>query len=46
MGFSTDRARSSLRFSFSRYNTAAEVERCLEILKSVVAKLRRMSMAA
>jgi cysteine desulfurase len=46
MGFSNERARSSLRFSFSRYNTAAEVDRALEILKTVVAKLRRMSMAA
>ena len=46
MGFSTERARSSLRFSFSRYNTAAEVERGLEILRGVVGKLRRMSMAA
>jgi len=46
MGFSTERARSSLRFSFSRYNTAAEVERGLEIVRGVVGKLRRMSMAA
>ncbi|MGA3170706.1 MAG: cysteine desulfurase NifS [Chthoniobacteraceae bacterium] len=46
MGFSTSRARSSLRFSFSRYNTAAEVRRGIEILKGVVGKLRRMSMAA
>jgi cysteine desulfurase len=45
MGFPTERARSSLRFSFSRYNTAAEVERGLEILKGVTGKLRRMSMA-
>jgi cysteine desulfurase len=46
MGFSTERARSSLRFSFSRYNTADEVERGLEIVRGVVEKLRRMSMAA
>jgi len=46
MGFSTERARSSLRFSFSRYNTAAEVKRALEILRSVIGKLRRMSVAA
>jgi cysteine desulfurase len=46
MGFSTERARSSLRFSFSRYNTAEEAERALEILQQVIAKLRRMSMAA
>jgi cysteine desulfurase len=46
MGFSTERARSSLRFSFSRYNTADEAERALEILQQVIGKLRRMSMAA
>jgi cysteine desulfurase len=46
MGFSTERARSSLRFSFSRYNTAAEIEHGLEILKTVIGKLRRMSLAA
>jgi cysteine desulfurase len=46
MGFSTERARSSLRFSFSRYNTAAEVKRGLEILRGVIGKLRRMSVAA
>jgi cysteine desulfurase len=46
MGFSTERARSSLRFSFSRYNTAEEAERALEILQRVIGKLRRMSMAA
>jgi len=46
MGFSTERARASLRFSFSRYNTADEVRRGLEILQGVIGKLRRMSMAA
>ncbi len=46
MGFSNERARSSLRFSFSRYNTKDEVERGIEILKGVIGKLRRLSMAA
>ena len=46
MGFSTERARGSLRFSFSRYNTMDEVRRALEILAGVIGKLRRMSMAA
>ncbi len=46
MGFSTGRARASLRFSFSRYNTADEAERAIEILQGVIGKLRRMSMAA
>ncbi len=40
MGFSRERARSSLRFSFSRFNTRAEVERVLEVLPGIVARLR------
>ena len=46
MGFSDDRARASLRFSFSRFNTAAEVETALEILPRVIGKLRRVAVAA
>jgi cysteine desulfurase len=46
MGFSDDRARSSLRFSFSRFNTRAEVERVLEILPPIIGKLRRVAVAA
>ena len=46
MGFSDDRARASLRFSFSRFNTAAEVEQALEILPKVIGKLRGLSVAA
>ncbi len=46
MGFSDDRARSSLRFSFSRFNTRAEVEKTLDILPRVVSKLRRIAVAA
>ena len=41
MGFSDDRARSSLRFSLGRFNTAAEVDRALEIIPRVIARLRR-----
>jgi len=41
MGFSTERARSSLRFSFSRFNTDEEVMRALQILPGVIGKLRR-----
>jgi cysteine desulfurase len=41
MGFSDDRARASLRFSFGRFNTAPEVDRALEIIPQVIAKLRR-----
>jgi len=40
MGFSTERARSSLRFSFSRFNTAAEIAKAMEILPGVMARLR------
>jgi cysteine desulfurase len=46
MGFSDDRARASLRFSFSRFNTIAEVETALEILPKVIGKLRRVAVAA
>ena len=45
MGFSTERARSSLRFSFSRFNTAEEVEKGLTVLKAAVEKLRAMQPA-
>ena len=42
MGFSTERARSSIRFSFSRYNTKEEVDRALEIIIATVRKLRSL----
>lgn len=41
MGFSDNRARSSLRFSFGRFNTEADVDRALQIVPEVIAKLRR-----
>ena len=43
MGCSTDRARGSLRFSFSRLNTPDEVRQALEIIPRLVQKLRSMS---
>jgi cysteine desulfurase len=46
MGLSDERARASLRFSFSRFNTTEEVEKALEILPKVIGKLRRVAMAA
>ena len=46
MGFSTERARGSLRFSFSRFNTEAEVDQALTALKSAVEKLRAMMPSA
>ena len=45
MGFSTERARSSLRFSFSRFNTAEEIAQGLVVLKGAVEKLRSMQPA-
>jgi cysteine desulfurase len=46
MGFSDDRARSSLRFSFGRFNTAMEIPRAIEAVERVVGKLRRVAAAA
>jgi cysteine desulfurase len=46
MGCSDERARASLRFSFSRFNTPAEVQRALEIVPKVIGKLRRVTAAA
>ena len=46
MGCSDERARSSLRFSFGRFNTAAEVPPAIEVVERVVAKLRRVAAAA
>ena len=40
MGYSKERARSSLRFSFGRYNTIAEVETALNIIQSLVEQMR------
>jgi cysteine desulfurase len=33
----------SVRFSFSRYNTEAEVDRIIEVFPQIVANLRRLS---
>ena len=46
MGFSTERARGSLRFSFSRFNTADEIGRGIEIVAGAVERLRRMMPSA
>jgi cysteine desulfurase len=46
MGFSDDRARASLRFSVSRFNSAAEVEHALEVLPKVIGKLRGLAVPA
>ena len=46
MGCSDERARASLRFSFSRFNTRTEVAKTLEVLPQIIAKLRRVAVAA
>ena len=45
MGFSNERARASLRFSFGRYNSAGDLARACELVPAVVAKLRELSPA-
>jgi cysteine desulfurase len=40
MGVTRDEARASLRFSFGRTTTEEEIDRALEIIPRVVAKLR------
>jgi len=43
MHLSDERARSSVRFSFGRFNTDAEVTKALTVIPPAVAKLRRLS---
>ncbi len=43
MGFSNDRARGSLRFSFGRFNTGQEIDKAIEAVPAVVEKLRKLS---
>jgi len=43
MNLGEDAIRGSLRFSFGRFNTEAEVDEALEIVPRVVSKLRAMS---
>ena len=45
MKLTNERARSSLRFSFGRYNTEAELDMVLEIIPRIVRKLRQLSAA-
>jgi cysteine desulfurase len=42
MGMSADRARATLRFSFGRFNTEADVARGFEALRAAVDKLRSL----
>jgi cysteine desulfurase len=43
MGLEPARARSCVRFSFSRYNTDADIDRALEVLPPMIKELRAMS---
>jgi len=45
MGLSNERARASLRFSFGRMNSAADIQQVCSILPGVVEKLRSLSPA-
>ena len=45
MGFSNHRARSSLRFSFGRFNTGEEVDIASAVVPEVIDKLRRLAPA-
>jgi cysteine desulfurase len=46
MSVPAERARGSMRFSFGRFNTEAEVDKALEIIPPVISKLRAMSPAS
>ncbi len=46
MGYDDTRARGSLRFSFGRFNTPADVARALEIIPEIAEKVRRVAAAA
>ena len=43
MGLPYTAAHGTIRFSFSRYNTMAEVERVLEVLPGIISTLRKLS---
>jgi cysteine desulfurase len=43
MHLSDERARASVRFSFGRFNTVPEIEKALQIIPAIIAKLRALS---
>ncbi len=45
MGFSNERARASLRFSFGRYNSSGDLARACEVVPGIVKKLRSLKAA-
>lgn len=46
MGLSNERARASLRFSFGRFNTEAEIDTACSTIPAVIEKLRSMAPGA
>jgi cysteine desulfurase len=46
MKLDAERMRGSMRFSFGRFNIDSEVDKALEILPEIIAKLRRLSSAS
>jgi cysteine desulfurase len=45
MNVPADRARASMRFSFGRFNTEADVDKALEIIPGAISKLRELSVS-
>jgi cysteine desulfurase len=43
MGLGTDRAKNSLRFSFSRYTTKEDIDRALKIVIALIGQMREFS---
>jgi cysteine sulfinate desulfinase/cysteine desulfurase-like protein len=46
MNSNVNSARRSLRFSFGRFNTDAQIDRVIEVVPKVIEKLRQMAMPA
>jgi cysteine desulfurase len=45
MNLPAERMRGSMRFSFGRFNTDADVDKALEIIPAVISKLRALAPA-
>jgi cysteine desulfurase len=45
MSLPSERTRGSMRFSFGRFNADADLDKALEIIPEVIAKLRALSPA-
>jgi cysteine desulfurase len=45
MNVPSDRARASMRFSFGRFNTEADVDKALEIIPAAISKLRDLTVS-